>query len=152
MCIRDRNSNKDDQWPKESSKEGDLFGMQQEGQQNFSDDFDAKMFDDNSVFYQELDKYISSYLIRKDEEELFQTSLKPRRRNSDHTFCKKEDTHFHGERCGHLVVYHNGHIDYIVDGRLHHPHEGHCDDHGPISIVKKIEINSKNCNNSLVKC
>jgi hypothetical protein len=23
-------------------------------------------------------------------------------------------------------------VDYVVDGHLHHPHDGHCDDHGPI--------------------
>lgn len=26
-------------------------------------------------------------------------------------------------------------IDYLVNGHLHHPHEGHCDDHGPLEIV-----------------
>jgi hypothetical protein len=26
-------------------------------------------------------------------------------------------------------------VDYIVDGRLHHPHGDHCDDHGPVSLA-----------------
>jgi len=38
----------------------------------------------------------------------------------------------HGPSCGHEAVPHGGHTDYLVNGRLHHPHEGHCDDHGPI--------------------
>jgi ethanolamine utilization protein EutQ (cupin superfamily) len=32
-------------------------------------------------------------------------------------------------------VPHGDHIDYIVDGRLHHVHDGHCDDHGPVEII-----------------
>ena len=40
--------------------------------------------------------------------------------------------HQHGPDCGHPAVPHGGHTDYLVDGRLHHPHEGHCDDHGPL--------------------
>lgn len=55
--------------------------------------------------------------------------------------CNPIDTcnsngHVHGEGCGHEAVPHGDHIDYIVDGRLHHVHEGHCDDHGPVEIVK----------------
>jgi hypothetical protein len=23
----------------------------------------------------------------------------------------------------------------LVNGHLHHPHGGHCDDHGPVSVV-----------------
>jgi hypothetical protein len=30
-------------------------------------------------------------------------------------------------------VPHDGHVDYLVDGHLHHPHGGHCDTHGPVS-------------------
>jgi hypothetical protein len=26
-------------------------------------------------------------------------------------------------------------VDYLVGGHLHHPHGGHCDDHGPVSLV-----------------
>ncbi|WP_036494678.1 hypothetical protein [Neisseria weaveri] len=45
-------------------------------------------------------------------------------------------THVHGEGCGHEAVPHGDHIDYIVNGRLHHQHGDHCDDHGPVEIVK----------------
>jgi hypothetical protein len=31
-------------------------------------------------------------------------------------------------------VPHGDHIDYLVDGQLHHPHEGHCDDHGSLKV------------------
>jgi len=43
--------------------------------------------------------------------------------------------HRHGPGCGHLAVPHGDHIDYLVDGRLHHPHEDHCDDHGALNVV-----------------
>ena len=42
--------------------------------------------------------------------------------------------HQHGPGCGHEAVPHGDHMDYLVDGRLHHPHGDHCDDHGPLSL------------------
>eukprot|EP01016_Furgasonia_blochmanni_P055422 TRINITY_DN9269_c0_g1_i5.p1 TRINITY_DN9269_c0_g1~~TRINITY_DN9269_c0_g1_i5.p1 ORF type:complete len:711 (-),score=86.42 TRINITY_DN9269_c0_g1_i5:60-2192(-) len=48
---------------------------------------------------------------------------------------KKLVRHFHNKYCGHFIVLHNGHVDYLVDGRLHHPHDEHCDDHGPITVL-----------------
>ena len=45
--------------------------------------------------------------------------------------CKgHEKAHTHGPNCGHEAVTHGNHIDYLVDGHLHHAHQGHCDDHG----------------------
>lgn len=41
--------------------------------------------------------------------------------------------HVHGPDCGHEAVTHGDHTDYVVDGRLHHPHGDHCDDHGAAS-------------------
>lgn len=38
----------------------------------------------------------------------------------------------HGPGCGHEAVPHGDHVDYLVDGHLHHPHGDHCDDHGPL--------------------
>jgi hypothetical protein len=35
---------------------------------------------------------------------------------------------------GHEQVPHGDHVDYLVDGRLHHPHDDHCDDHGPVAL------------------
>lgn len=41
--------------------------------------------------------------------------------------CKHED-------CGHEQVPHDDHFDYLVNGRLHHKHGDHCDDHGPVAV------------------
>jgi hypothetical protein len=41
----------------------------------------------------------------------------------------------HEEDCGHEVVSHGDHYDYLVNGRLHHVHGDHCDDHGPVHLV-----------------
>lgn len=32
-------------------------------------------------------------------------------------------------------VPHGDHFDYLINGRLHHVHESHCDDHGPLALV-----------------
>lgn len=47
-----------------------------------------------------------------------------------------EAGHLHGPDCGHEAVPHGDHVDYLVDGQLHHPHEGHCDDHGAVKVVE----------------
>jgi|694.fasta_scaffold19903_4 hypothetical protein len=44
--------------------------------------------------------------------------------------------HVHGPDCGHPAVPHGDHVDYLVDGHLHYQHNGHCDNHGNVSIVK----------------
>jgi hypothetical protein len=44
-------------------------------------------------------------------------------------------SHAHGPNCGHEEVPHGDHVDYLVDGRLHHPHGDHCDDHGPLQLA-----------------
>jgi hypothetical protein len=45
--------------------------------------------------------------------------------------CESHDSdHIHGDGCGHAAIPHGDHVDYLVDGHLHHPHDGHCDDHG----------------------
>jgi hypothetical protein len=41
-------------------------------------------------------------------------------------------SHVHGPGCGHEPVPHGNHVDYLVDGHLHHSHGDHCDDHGPL--------------------
>ncbi|MBM3825100.1 MAG: hypothetical protein FJ404_19855 [Verrucomicrobia bacterium] len=43
--------------------------------------------------------------------------------------------HRHGPGCGHEAVPHGDHVDYLVDGHLHHPHNGHCDHHGALELV-----------------
>jgi hypothetical protein len=37
--------------------------------------------------------------------------------------------------CGHALVPHGDHLDYLYEGRLHHPHGDHCDDHGPVTVL-----------------
>jgi hypothetical protein len=32
-------------------------------------------------------------------------------------------------------VPHGDHTDYLVDGHLHHAHNGHCDHHGKVSMA-----------------
>ncbi|KIL46989.1 hypothetical protein [Jeotgalibacillus campisalis] len=41
----------------------------------------------------------------------------------------------HDSDCGHEMVPHGDHYDYLVNGRLHHVHGDHCDDHGPVEIL-----------------
>ncbi len=51
--------------------------------------------------------------------------------------CPGHDaTHEHGPECGHPAVPHGDHVDYLVEGHLHHPHGDHCDDHGPVDVVQ----------------
>lgn len=52
-----------------------------------------------------------------------------------HRCAGHERSHLHGPNCGHEAVPHGDHIDYLVDGHLHHPHGDHCDNHGPVEIV-----------------
>ncbi len=52
-----------------------------------------------------------------------------------HKCSGHSSSHFHGPGCGHEAVPHGDHIDYLVDGHLHHPHDGHCDNHGPLDIA-----------------
>jgi hypothetical protein len=51
-----------------------------------------------------------------------------------HACASHEASHVHGPDCGHDAVKHGDHTDYVVDGHLHHVHDGHCDDHGPVSV------------------
>eukprot|EP00026_Physarum_polycephalum_P003535 Phypoly_transcript_03548.p1 GENE.Phypoly_transcript_03548~~Phypoly_transcript_03548.p1 ORF type:complete len:588 (+),score=107.17 Phypoly_transcript_03548:215-1978(+) len=46
-----------------------------------------------------------------------------------------DPTHTHNENCGHELVPHYDHYDYLVDGHLHFVHDSHCDDHGWIDVV-----------------
>jgi hypothetical protein len=51
--------------------------------------------------------------------------------------CGQHDAgHRHGAGCGHEAVPHGDHVDYLVDGHLHHPHGDHCDNHGKVEVVK----------------
>ncbi|EAR92944.2 C2H2-type zinc-finger protein (macronuclear) [Tetrahymena thermophila SB210] len=48
----------------------------------------------------------------------------------------KDLKHSHGPNCGHIPIYHHGHLDYIVENQLHHPHGSHCDFHGTVNILE----------------
>jgi hypothetical protein len=52
-----------------------------------------------------------------------------------HACGAHDQTHLHSPRCGHPSVPHGDHVDYLVGGHLHHPHEGHCDDHGRVHLA-----------------
>ena len=43
--------------------------------------------------------------------------------------------HKHGPNCGHPAVPHGDHVDYLVDGHLHHPDGDHCDHHGNVKLA-----------------
>jgi hypothetical protein len=53
----------------------------------------------------------------------------------DHDCGGHEAGHAHGPGCGHEAVPHGDHVDYLVSGHLHHPHDGHCDDHGALELA-----------------
>lgn len=63
------------------------------------------------------------------------TAVNPDECTSGHSCGAHADDHQHGPNCGHEAVPHGDHIDYLVDGHLHHPHDGHCDNHGTIKVV-----------------
>ena len=53
----------------------------------------------------------------------------------DHPATGHNADHVHGPDCGHPAIPHGNHTDYIVDGKLHHFHGDHCDDHGEITLA-----------------
>ena len=63
------------------------------------------------------------------------TATNPDRCAPEHRASGHTKAHQHGPGCGHEAVPHGDHKDYLVDGRLHHPHGDHCDDHGPLKVV-----------------
>lgn len=65
--------------------------------------------------------------------EFANTSRNPDRCTPEHKCDGHQNSHVHGPGCGHEAVPHAGHKDYLVGGHLHHPHDGHCDDHGEVS-------------------
>ena len=50
-----------------------------------------------------------------------------------HACGAHDGAHAHGPGCGHEAVPHGDHQDFLVGGHLHHPHGGHCDDHGAVA-------------------
>jgi len=52
-----------------------------------------------------------------------------------HACGAHDKNHTHRQGCGHESVPHADHADYLVSGHLHHPHDGHCDDHGRLNAA-----------------
>lgn len=72
-----------------------------------------------------------------DEHVLEISATNPQQCTPDHNCHGHDKDHVHGENCGHEAIVHGDHICYIVNGHLHHPHDGHCDYHGEVTIVQK---------------
>lgn len=70
-----------------------------------------------------------------DEHGIEVTATNPATCMTKTTACDDQG-HSHGPGCGHEAVPHGDHVDYLVEGRLHHPHGDHCDDHGPVEVVQ----------------
>src|SRR5579859_2489786 len=70
-----------------------------------------------------------------DEHRLEVSDANPERCTPNHHCAGHQPGHQHGPGCGHDAVPHGDHVDYLVGDHLHHPHEGHCDDHGPVSTA-----------------
>jgi hypothetical protein len=51
------------------------------------------------------------------------------------SICKEMSCDCDHNDCGHEKVPHGDHFDYLVGGRLHHSHNGHCDDHGAVMVM-----------------
>jgi hypothetical protein len=69
-----------------------------------------------------------------DEHALAVDSLNPADCTPSHACGEHDKTHVHGENCGHPRVPHGDHFDFLVGAHLHHPHTGHCDDHGAVNL------------------
>jgi hypothetical protein len=72
-----------------------------------------------------------------DEHALAETERNPAACTPEHTCEAHDELHRHGKGCGHELVPHGDHHDYLVGNHLHHPHDTeHCDDHGPIDLER----------------
>ena len=70
-----------------------------------------------------------------EEHKLDVNSINPATCHGGHACTAHSADHVHGPGCGHEAVPHGDHVCYIVDGHLHYQHDGHCDHHGPVSVV-----------------
>lgn len=69
-----------------------------------------------------------------DEHTLDVSATNPDACKVGHACGAHDATHVHGPSCGHDAIAHGDHTDYVVGGHLHHAHNGHCDDHGPVNV------------------
>jgi hypothetical protein len=70
-----------------------------------------------------------------EEHALAVSGANPNACTPDHRCGGHDASHAHGDECGHEAVPHGDHVDYLVDGHLHHPHGTHCDNHGNVAIA-----------------
>lgn len=70
-----------------------------------------------------------------DEHRLEVNEANPAACTSGHQCSGHDADHVHGPDCGHPMVPHGDHFDYLVDGHLHHQHDGHCDHHGAVELA-----------------
>lgn len=72
-----------------------------------------------------------------DEHTLEVTATNPADCTDGHDCGGHAEEHQHGAECGHEAVPHGDHVDYLVDGHLHHQDGDHCDNHGPVEVVSQ---------------
>lgn len=70
-----------------------------------------------------------------DEHVLAISDQNPESCTPSHTCPGHETDHIHGPNCGHEAVPHGNHVDYLVNGHLHFPHQAHCDHHGSVTVL-----------------
>ncbi len=70
-----------------------------------------------------------------DEHTLTEGGSNPSTCTPTHACGAHDGKHSHGAACGHEAIPHGSHTDYLVEGHLHHTHQGHCDDHGAVSMA-----------------
>jgi hypothetical protein len=70
-----------------------------------------------------------------DEHALPVSNQNPESCTPSHTCSGHEPNHVHSPTCGHEAIPHGNHVDYLVNGHLHFPHQAHCDDHGTVTVL-----------------
>ncbi|WP_147804703.1 hypothetical protein [Alkalicoccus halolimnae] len=81
-----------------------------------------------------IDYIHDSHLHHKHENHWDECKIEVTDKNPDNWAPVQSDCK-HNEDCGHEMVPHGDHFDYVVNGRLHHVHDDHVDDHGPVDII-----------------
>lgn len=70
-----------------------------------------------------------------DEHMIEMSAANPAECTPTHSCAGHAVDHVHGQGCGHEMVPHGDHMDFLVDGHLHHPHGSHCDNHGVLALA-----------------
>ena len=89
---------------------------------------------DNHIDYLDHGRLLHEGDGRSEEHRIANSATNPHRCDPDHR-VEAEPGHVHGPNCGHETVPHGDHSDYLVNGRLHHQHGDHIDDHGPLALA-----------------